>query len=295
MTSTTHPVQTTRPGRGPSASRTRRLTRIWLWIATLVGAFFAGGPVLWMLTSSVKPNTEIFAYPPTFIPERFTLAAYAEILGNPEKVRFFINSYTVAAGVVLLTLFAGIMAGYALSRFDFRFKGPLNAVIISIQAVPPITLLIPYFGLVVWLRLYDTLWALILTYMVATIPYAILMMTGYFNTIPKDLDEAVKIDGGGTFRTLWRFLVPIARPGIVSVGAYTFMVAWNEYLFALTLTQNRSNRTVPVGIQLLMGEHSFEWSEMMAMSVLGCLPVLILFLFFQRQFVGGMTAGAVKT
>ena len=295
MTTATHPARDVPADRGPSASRRRRLIRVWLWIGTLVGAFYAGGPVLWMLTSSVKPNTEIFAYPPTFIPERFTLAAYAEILGNPEKVRFFLNSYTVAAGVVLLTLFAGIMAGYALSRFDFRFKGPLGAIIISIQAVPPITLLIPYFGLVVWLRLYDTLWALILTYMVATIPYAILMMTGYFNTIPKDLDEAVKIDGGGTFRTLWRFLVPIARPGIVSVGAYTFMVAWNEYLFALTLTQNRSNRTVPVGIQLLMGEHSFQWSEMMAMSVLGCLPVLILFLFFQRQFVGGMTAGAVKT
>lgn len=278
-----------------TATSSRRRTVVWLWIGLVAGAVYAGGPALWMLLSSVKPNTEIFAYPPTFIPEDFTLAAYTKILTDPEKVRFFVNSYVVAGAVVLLTLMAGIMAGYALSRFEFTFKRSLNAVIISIQAVPPITLLIPYFGLVVWLRLYDTLWALILTYMVATIPYAILMMTGYFNTIPRDLDEAVKIDGGGTFRTLWQFLVPIARPGIVSIGAYTFMVAWNEYLFALTLTQNRSNRTVPVGIQLLMGEHSFEWSEMMAMSVLGCLPVLVLFLFFQRQFVGGMTAGAVKT
>ncbi len=162
------------------------------------------------------------------------------------------------------------------------------------QAVPPITLLIPYFGLVVALRLYDTYWALILTYIVATIPYAILMMTGYFNTIPRELDEAIKIDGGGTFRTLWQILVPVATPGIVSVGTYTFMVAWNEYLFALTLTKNGDMRTVPVGIQLLMGEHSFKWSEMMAMSVLGCLPVLIVFMLFQRQFVGGLADGAVK-
>ncbi|WP_238581573.1 carbohydrate ABC transporter permease [Demequina aestuarii] len=279
----------------PMAGRKRHTaTRIWLWVGLTAGALFAGGPALWMLTSSFKPNTEIFAYPPTFIPETFTFAAYAEILTDPEKVRFFLNSYLVAGAVVLLTIVAGIMAGYALSRFDFPFKKSLNAVIISIQAVPPITLLIPYFGLVVWLKLYDSLWALVLTYVVATIPYAILMMTGYFNTIPKELDEAVKIDGGGTFRALWRVLVPIAKPGIVSVGAYTFMVAWNEYLFALTLTQSKSNRTVPVGIQLLMGEHSFQWSEMMAMSVLGCLPVLILFLFFQRQFVSGMTAGAVK-
>ncbi|MGB3258006.1 MAG: carbohydrate ABC transporter permease [Ornithinimicrobium sp.] len=268
--------------------------RVALYVGMTLGAIFAGFPALWMLLSSFKPTTEIFQYPPTFLPETFTLGAYTEILTDPDKVRFFINSYVVAGVVVILTLLVGIMAGYALSRFDFPLKSLINTVIISIQAVPPITLLIPYFSLVVWLQLYDTLWGLILTYMVATIPYAVLMMTGYFNTLPKELDEAVKVDGGSALRTLWQVLVPIARPGIVSVGAYTFMVAWNEFLFALTLTQDRSNRTVPVGIQLLMGEHSFEWSEMMAMSVLGSLPVLVLFLFFQRQFVSGMTAGAVK-
>jgi len=269
--------------------------KVWLWVGLAGGALFAGFPALWMLLSSFKPNTEIFSYPPSFFPRQFTIAAYSEILTNPEKVRFFINSYTVALAVVALTLIAGILAGYALSRFEFPLKKSLNAIVISIQAVPPITLLIPYFALVVWLHLYDNLLALILTYMVATLPYAILMMTGYFNTIPRELDEAVKVDGGGSLRALFRVLVPIARPGIVAVGAYTFMVAWNEFLFALTLTQSRENRTVPVGIQLLMGEHSFEWSEMMAMSVLGCVPVLILFLFFQRQFVSGMTAGAVKS
>lgn len=266
-----------------------------LLLGLLLGAVFAGGPVLWMLSNSFKPNTEIFAYPPTLVPQVFTWDAYLAILGDPGKVRFFINSYIVSAGVVVFTLFAGIMAGYALSRFDYPFKKTLTSIIISIQAVPPITLLIPYFGLVVALRLYDTYWALILTYIVATIPYAILMMTGYFNTIPRELDEAIKIDGGGTLRTLWQVLVPVATPGIVSVGTYTFMVAWNEYLFALTLTKNGDMRTVPVGIQLLMGEHSFKWSEMMAMSVLGCLPVLIVFMLFQRQFIGGMTDGAVKS
>lgn len=281
-----------RNSRARSNSQTAQ--RIGLAVGLALGAIFAGFPALWMLLSSIKPNTEIFQFPPTFLPDTFTLSAYIDILTDPTKVRFFINSYTVAIVVVLLTLFAGIMAGYALSRFTFPLKSLVNTFVISVQAVPPITLLIPYFGLVVWLKLYDSLWALILTYMVATIPYAILMMTGYFNTIPRELDEAVKVDGGSSLRALWQVLVPTARPGIVSVGAYTFMVAWNEFLFALTLTQNRSNRTVPVGIQLLMGEHSFKWSEMMAMSVLGCLPVLVLFLFFQRQFVSGITAGAVK-
>jgi multiple sugar transport system permease protein len=147
---------------------------------------------------------------------------------------------------------------------------------------------------VVALKLYNTYQGLILTYMVFTLPYAIIMMTGYFNTLPKELDEAVKVDGAGPLTALVRILVPISIPGLVSVGVYTFMIAWNEFLFALTLTRTENMRTVPIGISLLMGQHSYQWNEMMAMSILGCIPVLILFLFFQRYFIGGMTAGAVK-
>ncbi|WP_245963651.1 carbohydrate ABC transporter permease [Terracoccus luteus] len=131
--------------------------------------------------------------------------------------------------------------------------------------------------------------------MVFTLPYAIIMMTGYFNTLPRELDEAARVDGTSSFGALWRILVPISLPGIVSVAVYTFMIAWNEYLFALTLTRTDDMRTVPIGIQLLMGQHSYEWSEMMAMSVLGSVPVLVLFVFFQKFFIGGMTAGAVKS
>jgi multiple sugar transport system permease protein len=270
------------------------LSKLLLWIALVLGALFAGFPVMWMLASSFKSNTEIFAYPPRLITDSFSLASYFAVFTNPEKVRFFFNSYLVSGMVTLSTLIVGILGGYSFSRYDFRFKKPLNMIIISVQAVPPITLLIPYFSLIVILKLYNTYPALILTYMVFTLPYAIIMMTGYFNTLPRQLDEAVKIDGGSSFVALWRVLVPISLPGIVSVGIYTFMLAWNEFLFALTLTKTTDMRTVPVGIQLLMGQHSYEWNEMMAMSVLGSLPVLLLFLFFQRYFIAGMTAGSVK-
>jgi multiple sugar transport system permease protein len=277
-----------------TTTRHRTAAKTGVVLALLLGALFAGFPVFWMLVSSFKANSEIFRYPPEIITENFSFGAYAAILSDPVKVRFFVNSYVVSLSVTALTLVVAILAAYALSRYRFRGKNWLNIIVVSVQAVPPITLLIPYFGLMVTLRLYNTYPALILTYAVFTLPYAIIMMTGYFNTLPKELDEAVKLDGGSATTALWRVLVPISLPGIVAVGVYTFMIAWNEYLFALTLTRTEDMRTVPIGIQLLMGQHSYEWNEMMAMSILGGIPVLFLFLFFQKYFMSGMTAGSVK-
>jgi multiple sugar transport system permease protein len=250
-------VQNPRSARGGNPIELRRPPakrgqKALVLIALTIGALFAGLPVLWMLSSSFKANPEIFASPPTLITEGFSFDAYTTILTDPVKLRFFGNSYLVALSVTLLTLLVAVLAAYAFSRYEFRGKKVINVVIVSVQAVPPITLLIPYFGLVVALRLYNTYPGLILTYMVFTLPC------------------------------------------LVSVGIYTFMIAWNEFLFALTLTRTEDMRTVPIGIQLLMGQHSYEWNEMMAMSILGCIPVLLLFLFFQRYFIGGMTAGAVK-
>lgn len=275
--------------------RKNKIIRGGLLFALVIGAILAGFPVVWMVSSSFKGNSNIFSYPPKLIDSTFSLSAYQAILTDESKIRFFINSYIVAALVTLCTLIVALLAAYAFSRYNFRFKKTLNMAIIGVQSVPPITLLIPYFGLIVSFKLYNTYWALILTYMVFTLPYAILMMTGYFNTIPKELDEAVKVDGAGAMTALWKVLVPVSIPGIVSVSIYTFMIAWNEYLFALTLTKTIDMRTVPIGIQMMMGQHAYAWNEIMAMSVLGSLPVLLLFLFFQKYFISGMAAGSVKS
>ena len=264
------------------------------YLGLIIGLVYACFPVVWMLFSSLKSNTEIFSIPPELFPKEFTLKAYKSIFSSPMKVRFFLNSYLVAMVVTLLTLFVAILAGYSFSRHSFKLKKPLNLFIISTQTVPPISLLIPYFGIVVTFRMYDTYFALIFTYMVFTLPYAILLMTGYFNTLPKELDEAVIIDGGSSFTALWRVLVPVSIPGIVATGVYTFLLSWNEFLFALTLTKSTEMRTVPIGIQLLMGQHSYEWNEMMAMSILGSFPILIMYMVAQRYFLEGMTAGSVK-
>lgn len=271
------------------------LPTLLVYAGLAVGLLFAIFPIVWMLLSSLKPNVEIFALPVTIFPKQLTFDAYTRILTDPVKLRFFFNSYFVAGAVTLATLAVALLAAYALSRYHFRFKGPLTALVIATQTVPPISLLIPYFGIVVAFRMFNTYYALILTYMVFTLPYAILLLTGYFNTLPKDLDEAVAVDGGSSWTALWRVIVPISIPGIVATGVYTFLLAWNEFLFALTLTKTTDMRTVPIGIQMLMGQHAFEWNEMMAMSVLGSIPLFVLFLIAQRHFYAGMTAGAVKS
>lgn len=274
--------------------RTSLVKRVLLMIGMIIAALFSGLPVLWLLSSSFKSNRNIFATPPKIVDESFSFDAYIDILTDPEKVRFFINSYLIAAIVVLCTLVIALLAAYSFSRFNFPGKKLLNTIIISVQAVPPITLLIPYMVLVVTLKMYDSYPALILTYIVFTLPYAILMLTGYMNTLPKELDEAVLIDGGSRLRALWGILVPSCVPGLVSVGLYTFFQCWNEYLYALTLTRTNEMRTVPIGIASLMGQYAFEWNQIMAMSILGSLPVIIIVLFFQKYFISGMTAGAVK-
>src|SRR5437762_11890571 len=274
--------------------RRRLATKIGVLAGLVIGAAFAGLPVVWMLSTSFKGNGEVFQTPPQLVTKSFSFDAYRRILGSASDIRFFINSYVVALSVTALTLLVAILAGYGFSRFNFPLKRSINAVIVSVQAVPPITLVIPYFGLVVALGLYNTYPGLILTHMVFTLPYAIIMTTAYFNTLPRESDESVKVDGGSGWTALWRILVPISVPGLIAVGVYTFMISWNEYLFALTLTRTDDMRTVPIGIQLLMGQPSYEWNQMMAMSILGSIPVLVLFLIFQRRFIGGLTAGAVK-
>lgn len=270
------------------------LQRWLLYVGLVAGALFAAAPVIWMLSSSFKSNTAIFAFPPKLVDDTFSFDAFASVLTTPAILGYFANSYLVAAAVTVATAVVSILTAYALSRFEFRGKRVFQSMVIGVQAVPPITLLIPFFGIVATLGLYDTYQGLILSHVVITLPYSIVMMTAYFNGLPVELDEAAKIDGAGATRTLWQILVPVATPGIAAVAIYTFMVSWNEYLFALSLTRADSRRTIPVGIQMLMSQYNIQWQEIMAVSILGSLPVLLLFIVFQRYFIGGLAAGAVK-
>lgn len=265
-----------------------------VYSALAVASLLVMLPVAWMFTVSIRPNGMIFTVPPRWVPAVLTLEAYRRVLGSPATLRFFFNSYVVAGTTTVASLALAMMAGYGFSRFRFPGASALRVFIIGTQMIPPIALVVPYFVVIAALGLYDSYTALIATYTSFALPFATLMMTSYFDTIPRDLEEAAMVDGCTRLGALRRILAPLTVPGVVATGAFAFLLAWNEFLFAVTLTQTTSMRTVPVGIALLMGEHAYQWNVMMALSLLASLPLFAVFVFVQRYLIAGLAAGAVK-
>jgi multiple sugar transport system permease protein len=275
------------------AGRPRPAARFWTIIGLLFSAAFAVLPLVWMFLSSLKPNTQVLETPPRLFTSQSSFAGYSKLFRDPSQLNAFRDSYIIGAVVTVLTIAVAVLAGFALSRFDYPGRSAVMTIVIGVQSVPPISLVIPYLGLITMLGLYDSYTGLILTHLVLTFPYAIVMMTAYFDTLPRSLDEAARMDGASSLRILWQILLPISIPGVVSVGVYTFMLSWNEFLFALLLTKTNV-RTVPIRISLFIGQNAVDWQGMFAMSIIGSVPVLVLFLVFQRYFLGGLAAGAIK-
>lgn len=203
------------------------------------------------------------------------------------------NSLIVAVGTVILGLLVSVTAAYAFSRFRFRGRRVLMLQFLLVNMFPVVLLILPLFIMMRWLGILDTHLALILANATVAIPFAVWMLTSYINAIPRSLDEAAMIDGCSRLSALRRVVLPLALPGIISTGIYIFITAWNEYLYALTLT-GRNVRTVTVAIQTLIGEFQIEWGLLAAGGIIGALPVVLLFLVVQRRLVGGLTQGAVK-
>ena len=267
------------------------------WPIYVVLTFFAGliiFPVFWMLSIAIRPNIDVFRYPLQIIPKVFSLEAFRKVLRNPKLIGYMVNSCVNSVIVTLIATFVGIIAGYGVSRYNFKGKSLFNTFVISTQTIPSVTLIIPFFLLMVTYKLYDTRFGLILAYISFALPYSIVMMVGYFNSIPKSYDEAARIDGASDFRTLWKVIVPIAIPGIISSMLYTFILSWNEFVFASTLIRNDALKTIPIGIALLKGEASYEWNVLMAMSLIGSIPVLAIYLIGQKYFISGLGSGGVK-
>ncbi len=283
-----------------SLSAQHRLTRTLSYTYLAVILVFAFFPLFWMLSSAIKPIEDLFVIPPQWIPQHPTLSTLnSVIVGDYDRPSlfptYFKNSVIVTLGTTALALVVSTLAAYALSRYRFRGSGSLMMSILSIQMFPQGLILISLYLTFQSLQLLNTYPALILANTCFAIPFSIWMLKGFFDTVPREIEDAALIDGCTRLSTLFQVSLPIVTPGLIAAGIYIFLIAWDEYLFAASLTIDPAMRTLPPGIvQSFVGQFYLNWPNVMAASVLMTIPVTVLFLLFQKYLVQGLAAGAVK-
>jgi ABC-type glycerol-3-phosphate transport system permease component len=251
-------------------------------------------PFAWMLISSIKTKQDLFTVPPHWFPTSPTLSNYATVLYDSNIPRYFLNSTIIALGSTVTALMLAIAAAYGFARFRFAGKRVFQAAILVGQLLPTATIIVPLYIALSNLGLLNTYFGLILVYLIITLPLCVWMLIGYFRAIPIDLEEAAIIDGASRITVLLRILLPLSVPGIVAVAVYSFVVTWNEFIFALVFATDSTVKTLPIGLSEFSAEFNVDWGAVMAASAVMTIPIALLFLAMQNLFVGGLTSGATK-
>jgi trehalose/maltose transport system permease protein len=251
-------------------------------------------PFYYAILTSFEKGTAIFEV--NYLPISFNLDNYKDVLTTGSFPRNLLNSVIVSSSVVVLSLFLAVTAAYALSRFNFRGRGLLLLTILGVSMFPQIAVLAGLFELVRFTGLHNTIWALIFSYTIFTLPFTVWILTTFMRELPVEIEEAAIVDGATPWIIIRRVFLPLMWPAMATTGLLAFIAAWNEFLFALTFTSSNEQRTVPVAIGLLSGSSQYEipWGLIMAASVIVTVPLIVLVLIFQRKIVSGLTAGGVK-
>ena len=250
-------------------------------------------PLIYGVFTSFKTEAEIYKFPPDFLPQQFSLDGYRKVLNSNIPIQMG-NSLKIAAYTILLTVSVGSLAGYAFARAKFRGKGALLAFLIGMQMIPGLSNVITLYVMGNKLNLLNTHLYLVLIYSATSAPTCIWLMKSYFEQIPASLEEAAMVDGCTRMKALLRVVAPLARLGMAACALLVFVSAWNEFLNAMTMISRTKLKTFTVGLQAFIQDNNTNWVNMSAATVLGLIPVMILFLSFQKTFIEGMTSGAVK-
>ena len=281
--------------RAPWRRLVRRTPFLLLILIIFVYAVF---PFYWALRSAFTPDGDLFSTPIEYFPSHPTLTNFREVLSSGDFQRALLNSTIVAGSVTLISLGFGALAGYALGRFRFRGRGPALYLMLSMTIFPQIAILGALYKLINDFHLYNSLGALILSYMIFTLPFTVWVLTSFVRALPKDLEEAAYIDGATPFQTFYKVILPLIAPGLVTTGLLAFIAAWNEFLYALSFTQTVDKHTVPVAIVTFTGKSGstfqIPWGQIMAATIVVTVPLIVLTLVLQRRILAGLTAGAVK-
>jgi len=266
--------------------------RTGIYVALIVSSIVMLVPFYWMVSTSLKVEADVFAYPPEWIPQPATLLHYAEVWTSLPFARFLFNSLFVAAMVTASNVFFSTIAGYAFAKLRFPGRDKLFFVLLLTLMVPFQVNLIPLYKMMDLFRWVDTYWALIVPS--ATSVFGLYLMRQYILSIPDELLDSARMDGCSEFGIFWRIVAPLALPGVATLAIFSFMGSWTSFLWPMIVTNSMNMRTLPVGIALLQEYHTTNWTQIMAGSTIAALPMIIVFLFMQRQFIEGLTAGAVK-
>jgi len=252
-------------------------------------------PIYWMVNTSLAPANKLRSFPPVFFPDEPNWAIYWQVLTERPLLLWLQNSALAAIAAVVLSMSVSVLAAYSLSRYRVRGGPSLGLFILVSKMLPATLLVIPLFAIFREAGLIGSLWSIVLAHATLIIPFSTWMLKGYFDSIPRELEQAAMIDGCGPIAALFRVVLPVAAPGLAATALYGFVLSWADYVFARTfLTAEQTAWTANVGIATLKGEYITGWNEVMAASMLAALPIILIYLFLERFLVGGLTAGAEK-
>jgi ABC-type glycerol-3-phosphate transport system permease component len=265
-----------------------------VYVLGLVFVLFSILPLLWGVSTALKPNSEVYAFPPVWIPSDPTLENFSAIFHNPSMIRSFFNTLLIAGSTTLVALIVGVLGGYGFSRYRFPGRNTLLWSVLFTKLFPRVVVIVPFFVTLRNLQLMNTYPGLILVYLMVTFPVAIWLLKGFCDKIPVEIEEAAIVDGCSLPRLLWEIVVPLSRPALVAVAMYSFILAWNEFLFALVFTNGLERRPLSVALAFFIDENGIRWGELMAASIVMSLPAILVFSFSQRLLVRGLGEGALK-
>ncbi|WP_448811318.1 carbohydrate ABC transporter permease [Agromyces bauzanensis] len=270
------------------------LAVVFRYVVLAVGAIIMVTPFVYLLSTSFKPQAYVLTIPPEFIPDPATTANYEQVLTSHNFGLYFLNSTIVAVISTALSVLISSMMAFAFARFEFRGRELIFRILLIGLIVPAMMLIVPQFVLAKQLHLLDSLVGLIVFYVAGTLALNTFLLRGFFESIPAELDQAMQIDGASAWWRYWRLALPLAKPALATATIFTFLANWDEFAWALTIITDQDKLTLPVAIQLFQGQNATQWGLVFAASAIAIVPVIIVFLVFQRYFVQGLTAGAVK-
>lgn len=274
-------------------NRKSPITKIIVFVVITLALLWTLIPLAWIVLSSFKYEADQFSIPPVWFPDKLTLENYATFFGNSEFVSSLLNSFITTFFSTVIALGLGIPAAYALARFDWKHANTIAFVILLARMTPPIVMVLPFFMIARYLNLSNTYIPIVIALSFFSVPFAVWMMRGFFEEIPRSIEEAAMIDGCTRFQSLRRIILPLVLPGVSATSILCALIAWNEFLFALVLT-GQNTRTLPVLVNMFVSERNIEWGVMSAAAIITVIPMVIFGLLVQNNLVKGLTMGSSK-